>query len=354
MDNTTKVVQSYYGKELQTSKDLKTNACCTALVYPQKIRDILSQVHDEVLSKYYGCGLTIPSTLKGLKVLDLGSGSGRDCYLVSKLVGPNGHVLGIDMTDEQLDVANRHIAFHTERFGYAAPNIEFKKGEIEKLIEIGIQENSFDLIISNCVINLSTDKQKVLSDCYKVLKQGGEMYFTDVYVNKRISKEIARDSVIYGECLGGALYWNDFLTYAKRAGFTDPRIVDAAPIQIENKELEAKLKGYEFYSITYRLFKIDDLEDDCEDYGQAVIYKGTIEDHFDSFNLDLGHHFQTGKVEAVCGNTYLMLKNTRLRDHFEFIGNFERHFGIFPGCGTSNPFGHLHDKSNLKEEGSCC
>lgn len=94
MENTTTSVQNYYGKELRNSTDLKTNACCTTFEYPKKIKKILSEIHDEVMAKYYGCGLTIPTTLNGLKVLDLGSGSGRDCYLISKLVGESGHVLG--------------------------------------------------------------------------------------------------------------------------------------------------------------------------------------------------------------------------------------------------------------------
>ncbi|MEP5943763.1 MAG: hypothetical protein ABJ356_04330, partial [Balneola sp.] len=84
-------VSSYYGETLQTSDDLKTNACCTDIEYPRYIKDILSQLHDETMSKYYGCGLTIPTNLEGLRVLDLGSGSGRDCYVASKLVGENGH-----------------------------------------------------------------------------------------------------------------------------------------------------------------------------------------------------------------------------------------------------------------------
>ncbi|MBT6324984.1 MAG: methyltransferase domain-containing protein [Bdellovibrionales bacterium] len=352
MENTKKSVQDYYGKELKNSADLKTNACCTTFEYPDKIKTILAAIHDEVMAKYYGCGLTIPTNLSGLRALDLGSGSGRDCYLLSKLVGENGFVVGVDMTDEQLEVANKHISYHTEKFNYSTPNIEFKKGEIEQLDEIGISPNSFDLIISNCVINLSTNKEKVLSDCYQILKQGGEMYFSDVYVNKRIPKELANDPVIYGECLGGALYWNDFLSFAKKAGFSDPRVVEAAPITIENKELQKRLENFEFYSVTYRLFKIDALENDCEDYGQAVIYKGTIEDHPESFPLDQGHTFYKGKVEAVCGNSYLMLNKTRFKEHFEFIGNFERHFGIFPGCGTSNPFEGLH--SSESTQGGCC
>lgn len=354
MENTQKSVQNYYGKELKTSTDLKTNACCTAIQYPDNIKKILAEIHDEVLIKYYGCGLTIPTNLEGLKILDLGSGSGRDCYLASKLVTESGYVVGIDMTDEQLEVAQKHIQYHTEKFGYSSPNVEFKKGQIEKLDELGLKNESFDLIISNCVINLSTNKKKVLSDCFKLLKQGGEMYFSDVYVNRRVPSELSSDPVIYGECLGGALYWNDFFTYAREVGFIDPRVVEAAPITIENKELEDKLKGYEFYSVTYRLFKIDELESDCEDYGQAIIYKGTIENHPDAFSLDRGHFFERGKVEPVCGNTYLMLNKTRLKEHFEFIGSFEKHFGIFPGCGTSNPFEGLHQTNPNGPQGSCC
>ena len=122
-DNTRESVKNYYGKELQTSSDLKTNACCTAFDYPQKIKNILSEIHDEVLIKYYGCGLTIPEDLEGLKILDLGSGSGRDCYLASKMVGEDGYVIGVDMTDEQLEVANKYIGYHTEKFGFKKPNI---------------------------------------------------------------------------------------------------------------------------------------------------------------------------------------------------------------------------------------
>lgn len=353
MENVQESVQKYYGQDLNTSSDLKTNACCTQVSYPNKIKQILGQIHDEVMSKYYGCGLTIPNELEGLKILDLGSGSGRDCFLASKLVGPNGYVIGVDMTDEQLAVAEKHISYHTDKFGYTKPNVTFKKGQIENLDELNISSNSLDLIISNCVINLSVNKPKVLKDCYNLLKQGGEMYFSDVYVNKRITKELASDPVIYGECLGGALYWNDFYHFAKEAGFTDPRIVEASAITVENVELQEKLSEYEFYSVTYRLFKMDELEKDCEDYGQAVVYKGTLEGCDNSFTLDHDHTFEKGKVVRVCGNTFSMLQGSRFKKHFEFIGDFNKHYGIFPGCGTSNPFQDIH-KTNEIVEGSCC
>jgi ubiquinone/menaquinone biosynthesis C-methylase UbiE len=203
MEDIKNSVQDYYGKQLQSSSDLKTNACCTAFDYPQKIKNILAEIHDEVMIKYYGCGLTIPTKLNGLKMIDLGSGSGRDCYLASKLVGQDGYVIGIDMTDEQLKVARDHIDYHTDKFNFTKPNIEFKKGHIEELDQLDIKDDSQDLIISNCVINLSTDKKKVLKDCYSKLKQGGEMYFSDVYVSKRIPDALAKDEIVWGECLGG-------------------------------------------------------------------------------------------------------------------------------------------------------
>lgn len=353
MTKTHEEVQEYYGKTLQQSTDLKTNACCTTVSYPDNIKNILKEIHDEVLIKYYGCGLTIPHELTGLNVLDLGSGSGRDCFIASKLVGEKGNVIGIDMTDEQLEIANKYIDYHTDKFNYKSANTKFLKGHIEEIDTLEIKDDSQDVIISNCVINLSTNKKKVLKDCYSKLKTGGEMYFSDVYVNKRIPEILGNDPVIYGECLGGALYWNDFQNMAKEVGFSDPRVVEASPITIENKEIQGKLAGFEFYSITYRLFKISELEPDCEDYGQAVIYNGGIENAENAFMLDQGHLFQKGKVEAVCGNTYLMLKNTRFEKYFTFIGDFETHYGIFPGCGNDNPFSSLHTSETSSEIGCC-
>jgi ubiquinone/menaquinone biosynthesis C-methylase UbiE len=331
-------VKDYYGKELENSEDLKTNACCTLTAPPKYILDALSEVHDEVQAKYYGCGLTIPFQVEGLRILDLGSGSGRDCYIASKLVGENGFVVGVDMTDEQLEVANRHIDYHTEKFGYSKPNISFIKGNIERLDELGFEEGSFDLIISNCVVNLAGDKQKVLNDAYRLLKPGGEMYFSDVYSDRRVPVSLQSDPVLWGECLSGALYWNDFLNFAKKAGFTDPRSVENKPITIENKTLEEKVGELEFYSVTYRLFKLDGLESDCEDYGQAAAYKGSIKGSEAAFDLDDHHHFPKGKIMTVCGNTYMMLNDTRFKKHFDFYGNWETHFGIFEGCGGAMPF----------------
>lgn len=234
-------MKEYYGKILTKSDDLKTNACTTDANMPDSVKAVMPLLNDEVIAKYYGCGIVMPEALEGCNVLDLGCGAGRDCYIISKLVGPEGRVVGVDMTDEQLEVANRHVDFHTKSFGYDKPNVEFKKGYIEKLADLGLPDNYFDVIVSNCVINLSPDKDAVLREAYRVLKPGGELYFSDVYSDRRVPQDLVDDPVLFGECLSGALYWNDFLTIARRHGFNDPRLVSDSRITVSNKKIEKRV-----------------------------------------------------------------------------------------------------------------
>lgn len=113
------LVKDYYGRQLTGTADLKTSACCDISELPDRLRPLLSRVHPEVLERYYGCGLTVPPLIEGARVLDLGCGSGRDAYLLAQLVGPEGAVVGVDMTSEQLAIAEAHRAFHARQFGYA-------------------------------------------------------------------------------------------------------------------------------------------------------------------------------------------------------------------------------------------
>lgn len=347
-------VKDYYGKELQGSDDLKTDACSTLEAPPLWLRKWMGKVHPEVSNRYYGCGLVAPDLLDGARVLDLGSGSGHDCYILAGMVGEQGEVVGVDMTEEQLAVANEYHQYHADQFGYAKPNTRFLKGYLEKLDELDLEPESFDIIVSNCVINLSEDKEAVLRHAYNLLKPGGEMYFSDVYADRRVSESLVKDPVLYGECLSGALYWNDFDRYAKSAGFLDPRLVTDRPLQITNDEVEAKIGHINFFSATYRLFKLPALETHCEDYGQAVIYKGGIEHAEDVLQLDAHHRIQKGKVFPVCGNTWHMLKGTRFAKHFEFIGDFSTHYGIFEGCGHLMPFTGDIGGTGTGEDTGCC
>jgi len=113
-------VQEYYGKTLQSSADLQTNAFCESAEMPGWLKKVLAQLHDAVLTRYYGCGLIAPEALKGARVLDLGCGAGRDVYALSQMVGEEGFVVGVDMTDEQLDVARSYQDHHRQAFGYRA------------------------------------------------------------------------------------------------------------------------------------------------------------------------------------------------------------------------------------------
>ena len=346
------IVQDYYGKQLQSSSDLKTSACCDLSSTPAWLKPLLARIHPEVMARYYGCGLVCPPQLEGCSVLDLGSGSGRDVYALAQLVGSKGRVVGVDMTEEQLAVARAHLGYHRDTFGF--DNVSFEHGYIERLDEVGLADASFDVIVSNCVVNLSPDKDAVLREVHRLLKPGGEFYFSDVYADRRVPESVRNDPVLYGECLGGALYWNDFIRLAHRHGFADPRLVEDRPLEVTDPTLAARAGNIRFYSATYRLFKLDALETACEDYGQAVIYRGTVPNHPHAFVLDKHHDIQTGRVFPVCGNTWHMLHGTRFAPHFEFIGDFSRHYGLFTGCGSSIPFDESAVVAVAASGGSCC
>lgn len=325
-------VQDYYGRQLRTQQDLQTNACCTDDI-PAEHKRILAQLEPEVLEKYYGCGVAVPPAVEGCTVLDLGSGSGRDVYLLSKLVGENGHVIGVDMTQEQLDVARRHIGAHTARFGYAAPNVEFRHGYIEDLATAGIADNSVDVVVSNCVINLSTDKEATYREIFRVLKPGGELHIADVFADRRIPESLRHDPVLYGECLSGALYTEDFRRLMHKIGILDYRLTTSRRLTIENPEIEALVGNIGFYSLTVRAFKLA-LEDRCEDYGQVAMYEGTAPGLPHAFVLDDHHRFETGRPMLVCGNTAAMVSDTRYGQYFRVLGDQSRHFGLFD-CGPT-------------------
>ncbi|RKP22530.1 S-adenosyl-L-methionine-dependent methyltransferase, partial [Syncephalis pseudoplumigaleata] len=244
------VVKDYYGKVLSSSKDLKTSACTACDAPPAVVRETFKLIPAPVLDKFYGCGSPIPMGIDGLTVLDLGSGSGRDCYVAAKLVGPKGRVIGIDMTEEQLEVARAHIDEFAGKLGWQ-PNLAFHHGYIERIADAGIAAGSIDIILSNCVVNLSPDKHAVLKGAHEALRHGGEFYFSDVYADRRLSDEARRHDVLVGECIGGALYIEDFRRICEQVGFVNPRVVSRAPIAVEDAALASIVGDAKFYSITY-------------------------------------------------------------------------------------------------------
>jgi SAM-dependent methyltransferase len=264
---------------------------------------------------------------------------------MSKLAGENGHVTGIDMTDKQIEVAIKYIDIQTKRFDFKVPNVTFIHDYMEN-ISTHFKPNSLDIVTSNCVINLAQNKESVIKQIYDVLKDGGEFYFSDVYADRRVPDHIRKNPILYGECLGGAMYIKDFVRLARKTGFADPRIISMTPINIDNLQIKGLIENIVFYSITYRLWKIEGLEDACEDFGHIAIYKGGILESPHKFELDSGHIFERNRAEKVCGNTALMLSETRFNKFFEIIGNFDAHFGEFKDCGDSS--------KDTKGTASCC
>ena len=334
MDKIIEDVKAYYGKQLKSKNDLQTGACCAAEKPPAEILEILPLIADEIRDRFYGCGSPLPPLLEGKTLLDLGCGTGRDVYIASKLVGESGKVIGVDMTSEQIETAMKYQEHQREKFGYKASNVKFLQGYIEDLKSLGIEDESVDAVISNCVINLSPAKELVFKEIFRVLKPGGELYFSDVFADRRIPEHLAADPVLRGECLGGAMYIEDFRRLMSMVGWTDFRYTAACGIDMTNEEIAQKIGFVNFTSRTVRAFKLDDLEDICEDYGQVAYYDGSIPVYPHYFDLDDHHRFFTNKPMLVCGNSASMVSKTRYGTAFKLIGGRSVHFGAFEGCGT--------------------
>lgn len=351
-DNVHDQVKEYYGKKVKKTEDLKLQACTVSFGsgLTKEVKEALASVHEEVSKKYYGCGLVIPECLEGMKILDLGSGSGLDCFALSKLVGPDGYVVGIDMTEEQLSVANEYIDYHTNLYGYKKPNVKFVKGYIERLMEAGLEENFFDIIVSNCVINLSPDKDAVLSQSHKVLKVGGELFFSDIYADKVVPENARKHPDLWGECISGALYWKYLHKIAESVGFSRPRIVSVTPVPVEREDFKKLLGDIKFASVTYRLFK---LPPNCHESSAKAIYNGEISGHEEQLNFDHQLIFKANDSVCIDGLTHASLKYSRFAE--EFLIQAQK-------CGDSsskseldNPFEILENlKSSGKEVPAAC
>ncbi|XP_013993541.1 arsenite methyltransferase [Salmo salar] len=309
------LVQRYYGSRLEIHGSLKTSASCMSpsTPIPQSTFDALRQVHPSVCKKYSGCGLVVPEKLQGCKVLDLGSGSGRDCFILSKLVGQSGHVIGIDMTAEQILASRKYVQYHQEKYGYEKPNTIFVQGYIEKLNETGIQSGSLDVLVSNCAMCLCPDKKPVLREAFRVLKEGGELYFSDIYSSKAVPEHLKQDPVLWGEGLSGALYWRDLISLVHEVGFSTPYLLTASHIIVHNSELQKKASGITHTSATYRLFK---LPKNRKQSDAVVAYKGTVPDHPDLLKFDMYHCFETDIEVTVDAEMAAVLQHSRFSSDF--------------------------------------
>jgi SAM-dependent methyltransferase len=168
---------------------------------------------------FAGCGnpVALASLQPGEVVLDLGSGAGLDAFVAAEKVGPTGQVIGVDMTQEMIDKSNANA----EKLN--ATNVEFRLGDIEQL---PVADNSVDVIISNCVINLAPDKSKVFKEAFRVLRSGGRLMISDMVLEKPLPEEIREQVAAYTGCLAGAILKEEYLQLIRDAGFEDVRILD--------------------------------------------------------------------------------------------------------------------------------
>lgn len=324
------IVREYYGQTLTGSDDLKTDACCcTTHTPPKYVLDVMDEIDDEIMAHFYGCGSPIPPALEGATVLDLGCGTGRDVYICSKLVGPTGRVIGVDMTEQQLAFARSHEAAQMERFGFEHSNVEFHCGFIEDLAALGIEDESVDVVISNCVINLSPFKDQVFKEVCRVLKPGGELYFSDIFSDRRVPPKFYDDPVLRGECLSGALYLEDFRRILAAHGMPVFYDVETEPLHVGDFQIETKLGCIGFASHTVRAVKCADLEAREENYGQTATYRGTMPENKRYFDLTEDMRFITGKPMAVSGNMASMLRASRYAPHFDVVGDRSHHVGAY-------------------------
>jgi len=311
--------------------------CCPVAYDPRYLKIIPA----EVIERDYGCGDPSRWVQPGETVLDLGSGTGKICFIAAQVVGAQGKVIGIDMTDDMLDVARRNAPVVAQRLGYA--NVEFRKGRIQDLAlnldlldahlrtspaagandwlateatttrlrteQPLVATGSVDVVVSNCVLNLVEPqlKSQMFAEIFRVLRVGGRAVISDIVCDEPVPTELQRDAELWSGCISGALTEHAFLAAFEQAGFHGIELVkyDAAPWRT--------VHGIEFRSITVRAYK--GKQGSCLERHQAVIYKGPGKELLD----DDGHRFRRGIREAICEKTFQLIKAGHYGDAFELI-----------------------------------
>lgn len=324
------LLRNFYGRQITKTADLETNACCdvNTMLEHQAVVQLIPTAAKE---RYYGCGSPIPDdreNLQGLTAVDLGSGAGVDSMILRYYLGQGGQMIGLDMTPEQLDVARTAGMEFSRRLAFAPDSLQFREDFIETADSI--PDASVDLVISNCVINLSPRKDLVFQTIQRILKPGGEFFISDIVSDRRT--DLADDEVLVAECLGLAPYINDARDLMEEAGFRDVRIYSGRNLP-ENERVRRRGEAARFHSVIWRGYKLTALDRRCEDYGQSATYRGGLENAPVAFRLDEGHLFEKDRPMAVCRNTARMLSETRLSTYFNVTPAI-KHFGLFADCGT--------------------
>ncbi len=325
-------VRERYARGVQAAEA----ALCCPVEYDPKYLEVIPE---EVLERDYGCGDPSRHLNTGETVLDLGSGTGKICFIASQVVGPEGRVIGVDMTAEMLDVARDAAPLVAERLGYA--NVEFRRGRIQDLAldldrldqalaespasdadglaaanalahslrqsEPLVADASIDVVVSNCVLNLvhNQEKARLFGEIYRVLGDGGRAVISDIVSDEAVPDHMREDPELWSGCISGALTETEFLAAFEQAGFHGIRILE------RQEDTWRTVDGIEFRSLTVEAFK--GKEGPCWELNQAVIYRGPFKAVVD----DDGHHMERGQRYAVCEKTL------RLYQREPYTGQFE-------------------------------
>lgn len=332
--NVEAAVKERYSQAAQTRE---ASLCCPV----DYNRQYLQVIPQEVIEKDYGCGNPSQHLRPGEVVLDLGSGSGKICFIASQIVGPTGKVIGVDMNDDMLGVARKHMKAVGDALGYH--NVDFRKGRIQDLaldlekldeelrhhpIQTAdaflaaearaedlrvrhplVQDDSVDVVVSNCVLNLvdSKSKNQLFREIFRVLRKGGRAVISDIVSDEPVPEAWQNDPQLWSGCLSGALTEQGFLEAFEEAGFYGSRILqwDAQPWRT--------VHGIEFRSMTLEALK--GKQGHCFERNQAVMYKGPFKEVLD----DDGHRLVRGMRYAVCDKTYQLFRRKPYQDAFFFV-----------------------------------
>ena len=360
-----------YGAAADESED----ALCCPVEYD---REALAHIPKAILDIDYGCGDPTVFARPGQTVLDLGSGSGKHCFMISKAVGPDGRVIGVDKTPEMLAKSREAIPEVMKNLGYPAPNVEFRYGHIEnlalnkdRLLELLaerpikgyedldaidsdlasvplIENDSVDLVVSNCVLNLVEDglKQRLIDEIFRVLRRGGEIAISDIVADRAIPKELKDDDDLWSGCLSGAWQRDEFVQAFARAGFYGMHEVKAY--------FWKRVEDINFYSVTIRAFK--GKQGPCYETYRAALYKGPFAHVAD----DDQHDFARGVWTPVCDKTAEILSREPYASSFIVTPALEDAAKKLPfdcsgGAGERRWSGEQHQRLNaLVDEGACC
>jgi arsenite methyltransferase len=323
-----------YGKAAQ-----EVEGClCLPVSYD---RALLKVIPDEILERDYGCGDPSRYIRAGETVLDLGSGSGKACYIISQIVGAAGKVIGVDFNPTMLELARKYQKSIGDKLGFH--NVEFRRGKIQdlktnlELVDRYLQDNpvrsvadlakleafenrirreqpliadeSIDVIVSNCVLNLvrPEDKNVLFAEMYRVLRRGGRIAISDIVSDEPVPEHLAKDPDLWSACVSGAFQEEDFLRAFEEAKFYG--------IQIEEFRSEAyqTVEGIEFRGVTVTAHK--GKEGPCIERNQAVIYRGPWKQVVD----DDGHTLPRGVRIPVCDKTYRLYSRPPYEDQFILV-----------------------------------